>query len=39
MAQGDRPLAVEAPGVGTAGGEVVGDAFNCRKVGRLVIET
>ena len=39
MAQGNRPLGMEAPGVGAAWGQVMGDALNRSQVGRLGIET
>ncbi|MCY1293388.1 hypothetical protein D9M70_426470 [compost metagenome] len=38
VAEGDRGLGVEAPGVGAAGGHVVGDFFKRGQVGRLVVE-
>ncbi len=37
--RGDRTLGVEAPGVGAARGQVVGDAFDRCEVGCLVVET
>jgi hypothetical protein len=39
MAEGDWPLAVKAMGVGAARGQVVGDALDCREVGRPSIKT
>ena len=39
MAQGNRPLAMKAPGVGAAWGQVMGDSLYGRKVRRLLIET
>ena len=38
MAQSDGPLTVETTSVGTAGDEVLGDAFNGGQIGRLIIE-
>ncbi|AMW84810.1 hypothetical protein AK972_4010 [Pseudomonas yamanorum] len=39
MAQGNRPLSMEAPRVRTAWRQVMGDSFHRCQVGRLVIET
>ncbi len=39
MAKGDRPLGVEAPGVGAAGGQVMGDSFEGCKVCRALVKT
>jgi len=39
MAQGNRPLGLEAPRVRAAWRQVMGDALHCCQVGRLVIET
>ncbi|MNR40945.1 hypothetical protein D3C85_1592800 [compost metagenome] len=39
MAQGNRPLAMETPGVRATGCQMMGDAFDGRQVGRLKIKT
>jgi len=38
MAQGNRPLAMETPGIRAAGGQVMGDSLNRREVRGLLIE-
>jgi hypothetical protein len=39
MAEGNRPLAMKTPGIRAARGQMMGDAFYCGEVRRLVVKT